>query len=119
VEADAKSHPLFPAAVLGHDWDRCCLEYIVLLRDIVSVRNTLGLELGADRIFPDGVYGYAQHVDGVLWDRCVDRFCDYAYAGADHLEVTDVSQEEDWSDEYVHGWNFVCIFSSPLVDSSC
>lgn len=90
MEADAKSHPLFPAVVLGYDWNCGCLEYIFLLRNLVSMRDTLGLELGADRVFSDGVYGHAQYADGVLWDGCADGFCDYAYACADHLEVEDV-----------------------------
>ncbi|KAJ5630200.1 Carboxylesterase type B [Penicillium longicatenatum] len=69
------------------------------------MRDTLGLELGANRIFPDGVYGYAQYVDSILWDGRADGFCDYAYACADHLGVADVGQEEDWGHECVHGWN--------------
>jgi hypothetical protein len=87
VEADPKSHPLFPAVLLGYDRDCRCLEYIFLLRDLVSVRDALGLELGTDRFLLDGVYKYAEYADGVLWDGFTDGFCDYVYACADHLEV--------------------------------
>ena len=90
MEADAKSHSLVPAVVLGDDWDCCFLEYIFLLRDLVPMRNALGLELGADRVFSDGVYGYAEYADCVLWDGCPDGLCDYVDASADYLEVEDV-----------------------------
>jgi hypothetical protein len=90
VEADAKPHPLFPAVVLGYDWNCCCLEYIVLLCDLISVRDALEFELGADRAFFDGVYGHAEYADRVLWDGCADGFRDYVYACADHLEAEDV-----------------------------
>lgn len=117
MEADAKSHSLFPAVVLGDDWDCCCLEYIFLLRDLVSMRNALGLELGADRVFSNRVYGYAEYADCFLWDGCPDGFCDHVDACADHLEVEDVGQEEDWGHECVYGWYIVCSFSSHPVES--
>lgn len=90
MEAHAESHSLIPAVLLDYDWDCCCLEYIFLLRDLIPMRDAMGLELGANRFFSDSVHGYAKYADGVLWDGCADGFCDYAYACADYLEVEDV-----------------------------
>jgi len=56
MEADAKSYPLFPVVLLGYDCDCCCLEYIFLLRDLIPMRDTLGLELGTDWVLFDRVH---------------------------------------------------------------
>lgn len=108
MEAHAEPYPIFSVIVLGYDCHCCCLEYIFLLRDFVSMRDKLGLELGTDRLLSDTMYGYTEYVDGLLWDRCVDRFCDYAHARSDNLAAENVSQKKNRSDKCVHGWNIVC-----------